>query len=159
MTLLDPTNVKCVVLHTTASPWGDVPAITRWHKERGWGTIGYHFLITNCFPTYTSLKEYKPEINSDGVIHPGRSMQYQGAHVKSLNWISIGVAMVGMDGIFTAKQLTAAVGLCVDLLDASNFPNIVEVKGHTELNPGKSCPELDMDLFRTWVSMGRKETK
>lgn len=161
MRLIDPADIKCVILHTTASAWGDVPAVTRWHRERGWGTIGYHFLITNCFPTYASLAEGRPDLNSDGVIHPGRSLQYQGAHVRGFNWNSIGIAMVGTGGVFTSKQLNAAISLCADLradlLASTVFPNIMDVKGHTEYNPGKTCPEVDMDLFRLWVERKRNE--
>ena len=37
-----------IVIHCTQTPPGmdvDVDKVTQWHKERGFDTIGYHYLI------------------------------------------------------------------------------------------------------------------
>ena len=44
-----------IVIHCTQTPPGmdvDVDKVTQWHKERGFDTIGYHYLIT---VSYTHL--------------------------------------------------------------------------------------------------------
>lgn len=149
MAKLDPDSVDTIVIHITVSDYGDVATIDRWHKEKGWDGIGYHYLITNCFPSRTKWELKKPDPKFDGVVHAGRSIELAGAHVKGHNWHTIGVAMIGKKGAFTAKQLESAVRLCNELKE--RFPKINKIVGHFELNDGKSCPDLDMDHFRDLV--------
>ena len=61
-------KINKIVIHCTATPEGrehDVADITRWHKARGFNTIGYHFLI-----------------HIDGTIETGRSIKKPGAHTS-----------------------------------------------------------------------------
>ena len=152
MRLLNPDDVTVIVIHTTVSQYGNVETITRWHKQMGFSTIGYHFVIQNCFSTYNRWRHKQPDPWSDGKSQPGRQLLYQGAHVRYHNNHTIGIAMIGKDGQFTSAQLRTAVNLCQDL--KQRFPHITEIKGHTEFNPHKSCPETDMDQFRWWVNGG-----
>lgn len=149
MILLNPDDVKWIVLHTTDSPYGDVDTITDWHKQRNFATIGYHYLITNTYPTYSTWKQHMPDLAYDGVVHKGRSEQFRGAHVRGHNWETIGVALVGKGGNFSSEQLKSAVKLCTNL--AARFPRVKGVKGHYEFNPNKTCPDLDMDYFREFI--------
>ena len=51
-------TIKEIIVHCTATPEGKdytVDDITRWHKERGFKTIGYHYVV------------YR-----DGSVHEGR---------------------------------------------------------------------------------------
>ena len=143
---LDPEEVDTIVIHITDSPYGDVDTINQWHLDRGWAGIGYHYLITNCFPTKSRWELKRPDLSSDGKVMLGRSTKQRGAHAKGHNWHSLGVAMVGKRGAFTARQLEAAVELCKAL--KVEFP-ITEIIGHFEVSD-KTCPDLDMDLFRGW---------
>ena len=155
---LDPDRVDTVVVHVTDSSFGNVDTIDKWHKENGWNMIGYHFLITNCFPTVQDLRDKSPDIFSDGAIHEARPEEFQGAHVKGHNWHTIGIALVGQSAnkkynygaMFTSKQLVSAAELIFDLEE--RFPMIRTVKGHHELDPGKGCPEIDMAHFRSILS-------
>lgn len=149
MRRLDPDRVDTIVIHITVSDYGDVETVDRWHKDRGWEAIGYHFLITNCFPSRKRWELKRPDPSSDGVGYTGRSTEFAGAHVKGHNSHSIGVAMVGKKGAFTSKQLDQAVKICIQM--KKDFPNITKIVGHFELFDGKSCPDLDMDLFREMV--------
>lgn len=56
----------------------DVNAIFGGHIRRGYGDIGYHFII-----------------DFDGRIWEGRSLAYQGAHVSGQNAGNIGVVLLG----------------------------------------------------------------
>ena len=52
--------------------------IDRWHRERGWLKIGYHYVIKR-----------------DGTVETGRELEEVGAHAKGHNAISVGICMVG----------------------------------------------------------------
>ncbi len=150
MATLKPDNVDTIIIHITVSEYGDVETIDRWHKERGWAGIGYHFLITNCFETSKQWERKQPNPKTDGVVHPGRSLNNTGAHAKGHNWHSVGVAIVGKRGAFTSRQIEAAIGLCKSL--KMTFPNITKIIGHFEVDKhGKTCPDIDMDHFRELV--------
>ena len=150
MRQLDPNNVDTIVIHITVSFYGDVMTIDRWHRDRGWSAIGYHYLITNCFPSKKRWELKRPDPSMDGAVHEGRSIEFAGAHVKGHNWHSVGVALVGKNGAFTSRQLESAIRLCKEL--KHRFPKINTIVGHFELFDGKSCPDLDMDLFREMVT-------
>ena len=70
-----------IIVHCTATPEGkdfSVADITRWHKQRGFATIGYHYVVT-----------------LDGNVREGRSVDTAGAHCLGHNTHSIGVVYVG----------------------------------------------------------------
>ena len=70
-----------IVIHCTQTPPGmdvDVEKVTQWHKERGFDTIGYHYLIKR-----------------DGTLQEGRQQDEVGAHAVAVNGNSVGVAMAG----------------------------------------------------------------
>ena len=70
-----------IVIHCTQTPPGmdvDVDKVTQWHKDRGFDTIGYHYLIKR-----------------DGTLQEGRQQDEVGAHAVAVNGTSIGVALVG----------------------------------------------------------------
>ena len=74
-------TINEIIVHCTATPEGKdytVDDITRWHKERGFKTIGYHYVV------------YR-----DGSVHEGRPLAEVGAHCKGHNAHSIGVCYVG----------------------------------------------------------------
>jgi len=79
---------KAVIHHTFSPCWTTVRDIDKWHRERGWDGIGYHFVI-KC----------------NGEIERGRSINKQGAHAKGRN-NRIGIAIVGYD-LFTDRQLSS----------------------------------------------------
>ena len=61
-------EINKVIVHCTATPEGrhtTVKDVRRWHLDRGWSDIGYHYLIY-----------------LDGTVHEGRSIEIQGAHTK-----------------------------------------------------------------------------
>ena len=70
-----------IIVHCTATPEGKdytIADITRWHKDRGFSTIGYHYVV------------YR-----DGSVHEGRNVDVAGAHCTGHNAHSIGVCYVG----------------------------------------------------------------
>ncbi|MDO8559616.1 MAG: peptidoglycan recognition family protein [bacterium] len=87
-------KVTGIVVHHSESPFGDVPTVDAWHRERGFSQIGYHYLICNG------------QGGLDGEIQFGRDEDVQGAHAKAnfRNEGTLGVCLVGTDQFTTAQK-------------------------------------------------------
>ena len=124
-------NIKKIVVHCSDTPNGrehTAEDIHRWHKERGWDGIGYHYVI---------------RIN--GTVDAGRPMYWQGAHVSGNNKDSIGICLIGRDE-YAVKQLDALYWLIYKI--KKEFPE-AEVFGHCDLDSKKTCPNFDV---KEWLS-------
>lgn len=127
--------IDYIVIHCSATPpWSDIGAadIDRWHRERGWDSIGYHYVIRR-----------------DGSVESGRPESYVGAHARGFNGSSIGVCLAGgVDGQknpqdnFTTAQMKALAQVIYELRGKYRS---AEVLGHRDL-PGvaKACPSFDV---------------
>lgn len=74
-------NITEIIVHCTATPAGrtvSAAEVDRWHRQRGFESIGYHYLI-----------------GLDGTIEAGRPEERMGAHCAGHNSNSIGVCYVG----------------------------------------------------------------
>ena len=70
-----------IIIHCTATKEGvdvDAKTIDKWHKQRGWKGIGYHYVI-----------------KLDGTVEKGRKDEEIGAHCTNHNAHSIGIVYVG----------------------------------------------------------------
>lgn len=122
-----------IIIHCSATTEGKdftVEDIDRWHRQRGFSGVGYHFII-----------------RLDGSIQAGRSKRQIGAHCKGHNTISIGICYVGglsTDGkpkdTRTAAQKASLRALVEQLLE--EFP-LATVHGHNEF-AAKACPCFDV---------------
>lgn len=123
-------NITKIIVHCSATPEGkdfSVADIRRWHLQRGFTDIGYHFVI------------YR-----DGSVNIGRPLQKSGAHCSGYNKNSIGVCYIGgvaTDGktpkdTRTSAQKDSLVRLITEL--RQQFPN-ASVHGHREF-ANKACP-------------------
>jgi len=101
-----------------------IAEITRWHKGRGFQTIGYHFVI---FP--------------DGEILEGRSIYRDGAHTEGQNSGSLGVLLIEQvkgtkigrfEDYFSYAQR-------ISVLALRDKYDIQEVSGHNDY-ANKLCP-------------------
>lgn len=126
-------EIDKIIIHCSATPEGrdvTVEEIDRWHKERGFTAIGYHYVIT-----------------LDGQVHKGRAEEIKGAHCQGHNSKSIGVCYVGgCDKNMNPKDTRTfeqIVGMnwLIDLLK-KRYPNAT-VHGHNEFS-SKSCPCFDV---------------
>ena len=122
-----------IIVHCTATSDGrdfTVEDIRRWHKQRGFSDIGYHYVI------------YR-----DGSVHNGRDVDLIGAHCEGHNSHSIGVCYVGgldADGrkpkdTRTPTQRIALVQLLRDLM--IYYPG-ARIYGHRDF-ACKDCPCFD----------------
>jgi len=136
-------KIKYIVLHCSDSKWGDREAIDRWHKERGFNCIGYHYVICNGFTRPDGI--YRA--SWDGQIEIGRPLNQAGSHVFGHNRHSIGICLIGGEKKDNAQWVTYLQELSIyDLLDEllKKFPGAIVV-GHNRLNPFKECPRFDVD--------------
>lgn len=120
-----------IVIHHSASSWGNAGIVRKWHADRDFSDIGYHFVITNGM--IRSDADYSVVL--DGQIEVGRDVDKIGAHCLRHNETSIGICLIG-NGSFTSFQLHSLRAL-VNLL-IREFGG-VEVFVHQSLADTK-CP-------------------
>jgi N-acetylmuramoyl-L-alanine amidase len=125
-------NIHTIVIHYTATPEGrhhDVADIRRWHKERGFSDIGYHYLI-----------------HIDGTIELGRPIGVVGAHCKGHNTGTIGVCYVGgtRNGKSSDTRTKAQVESLKEIIKSLQLVfGPLKVVGHRDLAPTE-CPGFDV---------------
>lgn len=106
--------------------------LDRWHRERGFRKVGYHFFIDRA-----------------GELHAGRELTEIGAHVEGYNQESLGICMAGgldenmnPEDNFTDVQKETLRKLLVAL---KAYAKNAKVVGHNYLNPHKACPCFDVN--------------
>lgn len=127
-------DTRCVVYHHSLSD--DVPAETvrRWHIERGFEDIGYHYLI-----------------HQDGTVEPGREVHLVGAHAPGRNSCSIGVCLLGdfRRSDPTPEQFASAARLHHAL--CRHYLSALDVDFHRAKDNPCPGPRLDRARFRQAV--------
>lgn len=147
-------SINEIILHCSATPEGKdftVEDIRKWHKQRGFNDIGYHFVI------------YR-----DGSIHTGRDINIIGAHATGHNTNSIGICYIGgldKDGktpkdTRTKEQKQSMLKLVKELISKYNIP-VKNVIGHRDtskdlngdgiISPNewiKACPSFEVGELR-----------
>jgi len=126
-----------IIIHCSDSTWGNASEIDKWHKERGWTGIGYHYVICNGNATLFTK-------NLDGSVDHGRSLFEQGAHCKGHNHDSIGICLIGVDE-FTLAQYKSLKELCERLMEEYGISSD-DIYGHNEFSD-KTCPNFNVDDF------------
>jgi N-acetylmuramoyl-L-alanine amidase len=134
-------DITKIIIHCSDSEFGDVHLIDQWHKERGFRSCGYHYVITNGVITHG--KSYNPDL--DGIVQPGRQLREIGAHCKGHNTESIGICLIGRHA-FTAKQLYQALPNLILTLGNIGL-TADDVYGHRDFS-SKPCPNIDTALLR-----------
>jgi hypothetical protein len=130
-------SLNGIVVHCTAThpEWwsgrsiGDkVAEVRRWHLDRGWSDVGYHYLI-----------------DRDGVVAKGRPIEKAGAHAKGHNANTVGICLFGGHGSsatdafednFTPEQDAALRKLIDELQQKFDIKTII---GHNQVS-AKACP-------------------
>lgn len=125
-------DIKKIIVHCSATKEGKAFTandITRWHKDRGFATIGYHYVVL-----------------LDGTIQQGRAEMVMGAHCKGYNANSIGICYIGgldengnSKDTRTPEQKKSLLELLKRL--KKDYPNAT-IHGHREF-ANKDCPCFD----------------
>lgn len=125
-----------IIVHCTctfANQKVTIEILRKWHKQRGFKDVGYHYLI-----------------DIEGNILTGRPVEQVGAHCTDHNAHSIGVAYAGGLGddakpanTLSEKQKVALVQLLRELKE--RYPD-ASIHGHSEF-ANKACPCFDVQQF------------
>ena len=126
-------KITDIIIHCSATAEGKfftVADIDRWHRQRGFAQIGYHYVIY-----------------LDGTIHKGRPIELVGAHCQGHNSHSIGICYIGglakdnktPKDTRTPEQKAALLKLLKEL--KSEFPTAI-IRGHRDF-AAKACPSFD----------------
>lgn len=118
-----------IIIHCTATPDGKdytVDDIRRWHKQRGYSDVGYHYIV------------YR-----NGILAQGRDVNTIGAHASGHNAHSIGICYIGgmsadntrPEDTRTLRQKGRLLSLLVDLRKL--YPN-ARIIGHRDLSEDKN---------------------
>lgn len=126
-------TIKEIIIHCADTPEGrdDKAAdIDRWHKQRGFDRIGYHYVI-----------------DLDGTIEYGREQDCIGAHCQGHNTNSIGICYIGGADRDTLKpkdtrtdEQKASLVLLLKYL-RQRYPD-ARIYGHRDFSD-KPCPCFD----------------
>ena len=131
-------NIEYIVVHCSATrPSQDIDAATidEWHKERGFNSIGYHYVIKR-----------------NGEVETARDEKTQGAHALGYNHNSLGICLVGGvkqedykigENNFTDEQWKSFEEL-VSKLEEKYLG--VKIIGHNEISK-KFCPSFDVQQW------------
>lgn len=122
-----------IIIHCAATPEGKdytIEDIDKWHKQRGFKKIGYHYVI------------YR-----DGTCHEGRPESEMGAHCIGHNAHSIGICYIGgctTDGVTpkdtrTPEQKEALISLLKAM--RKKYPK-ASIRSHRDF-AAKACPSFD----------------
>ena len=142
---MSPESVKYIAIHCSATPpTADIDwrTIDRWHREKGWLRIGYHYVIKR-----------------DGTIQPtSRRVTQAGAHVEGFNNVSLGICLIGgvdakgkAENNFTEDQMQALAKLIITLRQ-TGYANAT-VQGHRDFpDVKKDCPSFDV---REWLKQNQ----
>jgi len=117
-------HVDRVFLHCSASdhPEHDnVETMRKWHLDRGWSDVGYHFFI-----------------RKDGTVENGRDLEWIPAAQAGHNTGTIAICLHGLaEENFTAEQFRSVIALCTEI--AETYHGMVTFHGHCEVS-AKACP-------------------
>ncbi len=139
-----------IIIHCAATkPSMDigVEEIRKWHIQKGFRNVGYHFVIKR-----------------DGTVETGRAEDEIGAHAYGNNADSLGICLVGgisdsgqSEENYTDIQWSILRELVEDLLE--KYSSDLEVIGHNEVST-KDCPCFDVKKWRVKhvASDGTSET-
>jgi N-acetyl-anhydromuramyl-L-alanine amidase AmpD len=134
-----------IVIHSSATraSWdGGVDQIRKWHLERGFTDVGYHFVIRR-----------------DGAVEIGRPVGAVGAHCAGRNSCSVGICMIGgvmADGTtpeanFSDEQWFSLARLVTRM--HTKYPQ-AGIMGHREMpRQTTQCPSFDVSVW--WNSIRR----
>ena len=137
-------TINSIIIHCTATkPLAhiNVNDVRRWHQQRGFNDIGYHYLVL-----------------VDGTVETGRPLSAIGAHCKGHNAHSIGICYVGglndkgkPADTRTPAQREAMRSLLISL--KHRFPDAT-IHGHRDF-AAKACPCFDATAEYAYLSTER----
>lgn len=125
-------QIERIIIHCSDTKAGQaftVEDVRRWHQERGFFDVGYHYVVL-----------------LDGTVQQGRPLECVGAHCQGYNITSIGICYIGgrddagePKDTRTDKQKAALLTLLKEL--KQKYPK-AKVYGHRDF-ANRDCPCFD----------------
>ena len=139
-----PLPVKYVFISHTASSFCNsqsacsekVKLIQTDHMEsNGWSDIGYNFLI-----------------GGDGLPYVGRGWEYEGAHTRTYNKLSIGLSFIGNFAVVVPlkSQLEAAQKLLELGVKLGKISEDYKLLGHRQVHGSSNPGDALYHIIKTW---------
>lgn len=122
-----------IILHHAEASHASVEEVNRWHLERGWTCIGYHFYV-----------------RKDGKVYRGRPEWAVGAHAQGHNSRAIGICCEGayMTETMPAAQLAALKSLIAEMMAKYKGAKLLR---HCDVNstdcPGRNFPWAEAQKY------------
>lgn len=124
-------EIKYLIIHCADTDQDiGIAEVTRWHKKRGFATVGYHYLVRR-----------------DGVIEKGRPESAVGAHCLDANRYSIGIC-----GVWRKKPTPECLASMRSLIEElhERYPE-AEIRPHAWFKSArkqkKTCPNINLGLI------------
>lgn len=143
----DLKKIKQIIIHCSATDlpaYDNIEAIRKFHTDKGWADIGYHYFI-----------------DKKGHTFEGRPMSMVGAHCVGQNMTSIGICVSG-NKIFYEEQFAALWFLVSNLIENFKIKR-KDVLPHRFYNVNKTCPNFDLTKIwkydedtRAWYNAKKK---
>lgn len=133
-----------IILHHAEASSASVEEINRWHLERGWTGIGYHFYI-----------------RKDGKVYSGRPEWAVGAHAQGHNSRAVGICCEGsyMKETMPQAQLDALKELI--RAEMAKYPG-AKLLRHKDVNstdcPGTNFPWVEAQKYGSATTAKKEET-
>lgn len=134
--------VQRVFLHCSAASRKNINAkeIDRWHKQRGWSGIGYHFFI-----------------KTDGTLEVGRNIERTPAAQGGHNRGTIAICLNGLlKSDFTEEQFVTLKDLCDEIDEA--YEGKITFWPHNAV-AAKACPVFDYKAVLQLDDKGKLKSK
>ena len=143
--------LRKLIIHCSASTFGDAALIDAWHKQRGFSEIGYNLVVLNGLRSKYAFRNEA----EDGLIETGRALTKSGAHVEGQNHNSVGVCLIGTSDkvvpnptdVFTYAQLDSLKAIIEAWHQATGLDIYTSVYGHSDFTYKKICPCFDVSKW------------
>ena len=151
---------KNIIIHHSASGWGNALFINQWHKKRGWLGIGYHFVILNGYTNSDDLKSQRRFDELIGSVECGRTLDgdkwLEGdeirAHALGMNKDSIGICLIHNTVTNHPTMIHSLLNLKSGLMRRYEIP-ASNIFGHYEVDDKKPlCPGYDIEIIRKYLA-------
>ncbi|CAM0104215.1 amidase [Vibrio phage 159E36-2a] len=133
-------RVNYITIHCSATKpkrRTTIEDIDKWHRDRGFRKVGYHWYI-----------------DRDGDIHQGRNETEIGAHVAGHNLGNVGICLEGglsdetgdPENNYTVAQWDALTLLLKEVIGRHGV-KWGNIKGHRDWGANKACPCFDVNDY------------
>jgi hypothetical protein len=136
-----PRDWQWIIIHHSATTFGNAAIIDAWHRQKGWDELGYHFVVGNGSNSGNGQVE----------VGPRWIKQKWGAHTRTpdnrFNETGIGICVVGNFDFDhpTAAQMQSLARLVAYLMKTYKIPP-ERVIGHGQAKP-TDCPGRFMNVL------------